>query len=71
LIWRIKAASTTDYLGVNVEHLPSGDIKLSQLHLIDQTIDKVHISKQVAGKQTPVAATKILKRDETVPSFDQ
>jgi hypothetical protein len=41
------------------------------LHLIDQIIDEVHISKQIAGKQTPVAATKILKRDEMAPSFDQ
>jgi hypothetical protein len=54
-----------------VEHVPKGDIKLSQPHLIDQIIDKVHISKQIAGKQTPVAATKILKREESAPSFDQ
>jgi hypothetical protein len=58
-------------MGVNVEHVPKGDIKLSQLHLIDQIIDKVHISKQIAGKQTPAAATKILKREESAPSFDQ
>jgi histone deacetylase 1/2 len=63
--------SITDYLGVNVEHLPNGDIKLSQPHLIDQIIDEVHISKRIAGKQTPAAATKILRRDETAPSFDQ
>jgi hypothetical protein len=54
-----------------VEHVPKGDIKLSQPHLIDQIIDKVHISKQIAGKQTPAAATKILKREESAPSFDQ
>jgi hypothetical protein len=63
--------SITDYLGVNLEHLPNGDIKLSQLHLINQIIDKVHISKQVAGKQIPVATTKNFQRDQVAPSFDQ
>jgi hypothetical protein len=63
--------SITNYLGVNVQHLPNGAIKLSQPHLIDQIIDEVHISKRIAGKQTPAAATKILRRDETAPSFDQ
>jgi uncharacterized protein YajQ (UPF0234 family) len=66
-----QGSISTNYLEVNVEHLPNGDIKLSQLHLIDQIIDDVHISKQVAGKQTPAAATKILKRDEAAPSFNQ
>jgi hypothetical protein len=37
--------SITDYLGVNLEHLPNGDIKLSQPHLINQIIDIAHISK--------------------------
>jgi hypothetical protein len=66
-----QGSISTNYLEVNVEHLPNGDIKLSQLHLIDQIIDDVHISKQVAGKQKPAAATKILKRDEAAPSFNQ
>ena len=54
-----------------MEHVPKGDIKLSQPLLIDQIIDEMHISKRIAGKQTPAAATKILRRDETAPSFDQ
>jgi hypothetical protein len=50
--------SITNYVCVNVEHLPNGAIKLSQPYLIDQIVDEVHISKWIAGKQTPVAATK-------------
>jgi hypothetical protein len=35
----------TDYLGVNVQQLPNGDIKLSQLHLIKQIIDEAKLSQ--------------------------
>jgi hypothetical protein len=50
----------TDYLGVNVEHLPNGDIKLSQPQLINQIIEELKLSKHIAGRQTPAASTKIL-----------
>ena len=61
----------TDYLGVNVERQPNGDLKLTQPHLIQQVIDEVKLSRRIAGKQTPAASTKILRRDEHAPPFDQ
>jgi hypothetical protein len=60
----------TDYLGINVQWLPNGDVKLSQPHLIKQIIDEVKLSKKVAGKQMPAASTKILQCNEKVPPFD-
>ena len=33
-----------DYLGIHVDHLNSGKIKLSQPHLIDQICKDVHLS---------------------------
>jgi hypothetical protein len=61
----------TDYLGVNVDQLPNGDIKLTQPHLIDQIVNEVKLSKRIAGRQTPAASTKILQRYESAPPFDQ
>jgi hypothetical protein len=62
--------SLNDYLGVNIERLPDGKIKLSQPHLIDQIIHDTKISKRSAGKQTPAASTKLLRRDLAAPKFD-
>jgi hypothetical protein len=59
----------TNYLGINVQWLPNGDVKLSQLHLVKQIIDEVKLSKWV-GKQTPAASTKILQLNEKAPPFD-
>jgi hypothetical protein len=66
----VDQGDITDYLGVNVQRLPNGDVKLSQPHLIKQIIDEVKLSKRVAGKQKPAASTKILQRDEKAPPFD-
>ena len=60
----------TDYLGVNVERLNNGNIKLSQPHLIDQIVQEVRLSKRVAGRQAPAVSNKILQRYEHEPSFD-
>jgi hypothetical protein len=54
----------TDYLGVNVDHLPDGRIKLSQPHLIDQIVEDVNFKKDTKPKSTPAAPTKILNKDE-------
>jgi hypothetical protein len=60
----------TDYLGVNVEHLSDGRIKLSQPHLIDDILRDVNLSKRSPGKTTPAASTKILHRNSSSPAFD-
>ena len=61
--------SLTDYLGVNVERLPDGRIKLSQPHLIDQIIRDVNLPR-CADKSTPAAPTKLLRRNPAAPAFD-
>jgi hypothetical protein len=62
--------SITDYIGVNVERLPNGSLKLSQPHLIDEIIRDTNISKRAVNKSTPAASTKILHRDLSAPPFD-
>jgi hypothetical protein len=57
-------------LGVNVEHLSDGRIKLSQPHLIDDILRDVNLSKRSPGKTTPAASTKILHRNSSSPAFD-
>ena len=54
----------TDYLGVNIETLENGTIKLSQPHLIDQIIEDVNFQSDTKLKSTPAASTKILDKDE-------
>ena len=54
----------TDYLGVNVMHLPDGRIKLAQPHLIKQILKDVNFRDNTKGKSTPAASTKILDKDE-------
>jgi hypothetical protein len=52
-----------DYLGVKVEYLPNGTIKLSQPHLIQQVIDDLGFNDRTGGKATPAASTIKLHRD--------
>ena len=59
-----------DYLGVNVERLQNGRIKLSQPHIIDKILDMVNLPLRSAGKQVPAPASKILHRYAAEPSFD-
>lgn len=54
----------TDYLGVNVEKLPDGRVKLSQPHLIDQIISDMNFQESTKMSATPAASTKILNKDE-------
>lgn len=57
----------TDYLGVNVQHLPDDRIKLSQPHLIDQIIKDLNFKTgkyRTKVRDTPALSTKILSRDE-------
>jgi hypothetical protein len=60
-----------DYLGVNVERMANGDIKLTQPHLIKQIVDELKLPLRSAGRSTPANSTKILQREEHAPPFDQ
>ena len=53
----------TDYLGVKVEHLDDGSIKLSQPHLIQQVLDDLGFNERTKGKDTPAKSTERLHRD--------
>jgi len=59
-----------DYLGVNVEKLPDGRIKLSQPHLIDQIIEMVNLPVKATGKTVPAPSSKILHRYANEPPFE-
>ena len=58
-----------DYLGIHVDHLNSGKIKLSQPHLIDQICKDVHLSHNAKHKGTPAVSSRILQRCENSPPF--
>jgi hypothetical protein len=57
----------TDYLGVNVEKLPDGNISLTQPHLIEQVISLVNFQPKTKSKPTPASPSKILRKDESAP----
>jgi len=59
-----------DYLGVNIERLKDGRIKLSQPHLIDQILQDVGLSTRSRTRPTPAKSTVILHRDEAGKPFD-
>jgi hypothetical protein len=56
--------SLTDYLGVTIDHLPDGKIKLVYPHLIDQIIKDVNFKKETKLKSMNTAPTKILNKDK-------
>jgi hypothetical protein len=64
-----------DYLSVNVEKLPNGDIKLhlTQHHLINQIITKLHSSchLNLRTKQHQHYPPKSYNQNEKAPNFDQ
>ena len=59
-----------DYLGVNVETLKDGQIKLSQPLLIDQHLNDVRLPTIATKAQTPAKSTRILRQDLVAPVFD-
>jgi Reverse transcriptase (RNA-dependent DNA polymerase)/GAG-pre-integrase domain len=62
--FKITDEGTLDeYLGVKVEHLPNGTIKLSQLQLIQQVLDDLGFNKRTTVKDSPAASTVRLHRD--------
>jgi hypothetical protein len=60
-----------DYLGVNVDYLANGRIKLSQPHLIDQIVHDIGLTTRSPTKSTPAKSSVILQRDELGQPFDQ
>ena len=52
-----------DYLGVKVDHLPNGTIKLSQPHLIQQILEDLGFNEKTTTKNTPAPSTQKIGRD--------
>jgi hypothetical protein len=52
-----------DYLGVKIDRLPNGLIKLSQPHLIQQILDDLGMNHATKSQPTPAAASVKLSRD--------
>ena len=57
----------TDYLGINFDKLPNGNIKMWQPHLIEQIVKEVGINPREKMKVTPAMSTKILGRYKEAP----
>ena len=59
----------TDYLGVNIEHLPDNKMKLTQPHLIDEILEDLNFLGNsgkpgtVKPRNTPAQSTKIIHQD--------
>jgi hypothetical protein len=60
-----------EYLSVNVEKLPNGDIKLTQPHLTNQIITELKLPLKSANQMTLALSTKILQQNEKASNFDQ
>jgi len=58
----------SEYLGVKIEYLDDGRIKLFQPHLIDQIITELNLDPNVKVRPTPAASTRILQRFQKEPS---
>ena len=54
----------TDYLGVRVQHLPDGRIKLSQPHLIDAIIRLLGLGDWSKGVATPALSLVLLHKHQ-------
>jgi Reverse transcriptase (RNA-dependent DNA polymerase)/GAG-pre-integrase domain len=52
-----------EYLGVKVEHLANGTIKLSQPQLIQQVVNDLGFNERTTEKDSPAASTVRLHRD--------
>ena len=62
----------SDYLGVKVEKLPEGKIKLSQPHLIDRILEDLGLNlHNTVEKPTPALSTKIIGRDPDGLPFNE
>jgi len=53
----------SDYLGVKIERLENGTIKLSQPHLIKQILSDLGFTNDTTSQPTPASSTKKLSKD--------
>ena len=61
-----------DFLGVNIERKPNGDIHLTQPHLIDQILKDLRLDKEnVKERSTPAACSKLLTGHTGSEDFDK
>jgi hypothetical protein len=60
-----------DYLGVKIDRLPNGLIKLSQPHIIQQIIDDMGMNESTKPQPTPAAPSVKLNRDLNGKPFDE
>ena len=61
----------SDYLGVKIEQLSNGTIKLSQPHLIQQILDDLGFNEKTKLQKTPAATTVKLHRDPNGKPHDE
>ena len=61
----------SEYLGVKIDYLDDGRIKLYQPHLIEQILKELNINSYVKHRPTPAASTKILQRFQGEPSHQK
>ncbi|KAI2497267.1 hypothetical protein MHU86_17231 [Fragilaria crotonensis] len=61
----------SDYLGVKVDHLEGGQIRLSQPHLIQQIINDLDFKENTKPKNIPAIPNRILNRDHHGKDFDE
>jgi hypothetical protein len=61
----------SDYLGVKIEQLPNGLIKLSQPLLIQQILDDLGFNERTGTKNTPASSSVKLNRDVHGKPYDE
>jgi hypothetical protein len=47
----------SDYLGVKIDHLKNGTIKVSQPHLIQSVLDDLNFNERTGTKSTPASSS--------------
>jgi hypothetical protein len=60
-----------DYLGVKIQQLPNGTIKLYQPHLIKQILEDMGFNERTTVKSTPASTAAKISRDLHGPAFDE
>ena len=60
-----------DYLGVKIEYLKGGAIKLSQPHLIQTILNELGYNERTKSKPTPAASSVKLNRDIHGKSYEE
>jgi Reverse transcriptase (RNA-dependent DNA polymerase) len=61
----------SDYLGVKIESLPNGAIKVTQPHLIQSLLNDLNFNERRGMKATPAASTVKLHRDVHGVDFNE